>query len=336
MNHPEKATASMHNQLNVITSAENANVAGKGDAAVQVSGLTHRFGKLVALREVSFKVPQGGIYGLLGPNGSGKSTLFRILSTYLLPSAGKVLVGGFDICRDPDAVRSRIAVVFQEPSVDEKLTVVENLRHHGYCYGLSGGNLQLAIHDMINRFSLEDRGNDRVEILSGGMRRKVEIAKGLLSEPEIVLMDEPTTGLDPRARRDFWDLIEEITQQQDITFITTTHLMDEADRCDRVAILDAGGIVAEDSPAALRNRIGREVVEIQSEKAALLAEGLEDIFDITVTVFNHTVRFDSEEGHHLVPKIVDRFREHIQEITVRKPTLEDVFIHLTGHRMEDA
>jgi len=325
----------MHDQLTVPTSAEKAKITETGDVAVRVSGLTHRFGELTALLDVTFQVPRGGIYGLLGPNGSGKSTLFRILSTHLLPSAGTVFISRIDIFRDPDAVRTRIAVVFQEPSVDEKLTVVENLRHHGYCYGLSGKELRRAIDNMLGQFGLRERSHDRVETLSGGLRRKVEIAKGLLCDPEIVLMDEPTTGLDPRARRDFWDLIEQINQERHITFLTTTHLMDEADRCDRVAILDAGELVAEDSPAALRNRIGGEVVEIHTENTALLSEGLKERFGITATVLNHTLRFDSEEGHHLVPDVVDRFREHIQEITVRKPTLEDVFIHLTGHRMED-
>jgi len=258
------------------------------------------------------------------------------MSTYLLPSSGSIQVDGKDVATDPASTRSKMAVVFQNPSVDEKLTVAENLRHHGYCYGLSGKVLQQAIREMVSRFNLEERMHDRVETLSGGMRRKVEIAKGLLSGPEIMLMDEPTTGLDPRARREFWDLIAELHEQRNLTFIVTTHLLDEADRCHRVAILDRGQLVAEGTPTGLRDHVGGEVVEIQSERVSQVAEGLLTHFAIEPTVMNHTLRFDQPEGYHLIPKIMERLGENIQEITARKPTLEDVFIHLTGHKMEES
>jgi len=275
------------------------------------------------------------MYGLLGPNGSGKSTLFRIVSTALKPTEGSVRIHGADVVREPDQVRSRIAVVFQYPSVDEKLTVAENLRHHGYCYGLKGAGLRRVVNEMLERFDLDQRKNDLVEHLSGGMRRKIEIAKGLLSRPELVLMDEPTTGLDPVARRDFWELIRQINRDEQITFLTTTHLMDEAERCGRVAILDKGHLVAEDSPGRLRSAIGGEVVEIQSEHTEELSSGLEQEFEVSPRIIDHTVRFDAREGHHLIPKIIERFPDQIQGITLRKPTLEDVFIYHTGHRMEE-
>ncbi len=302
-------------------------------SAVVVSGVVHRYGDLTALNGISLNVPAGAVYGLLGPNGSGKSTLFRILSTHLLPSDGTAVVNGWNTGSHPDEVRSGIAVVFQMPSVDAKLTVHENLRHHGYCYGIRGSILRERITEALDRLGLSNRRNDLAENLSGGMKRKVEIAKGLLSRPRVMLMDEPTTGLDPRARKDFWDLILEINASEGITFLTTTHLLNEAELCDRVAILDEGRLVAEGTPKALKKEISGSVVEIQSEQAELLTEKLKETYDVHPAIIDHTVRFDSARGSELITQILDRFSGELFGITLREPTLEDVFTHHTGHPM---
>ena len=211
--------------------------------AVSVEGLTHRYGDREALRGVSFAVPPGEIFGLLGPNGGGKTTLFRILSTALVPTSGQARIFGQDVIAQPALVRQQIGIVFQSPSLDKKLTAAENLRHHGHLYGLRGRVLRARTDEMLARVGLSDRAGDRVERLSGGLQRRVELAKGLLPQPRMLLMDEPSTGLDPGARRDLWDYLTQLRDRDGLTILLTTHLMDEADRCDRVAILDRKSVV---------------------------------------------------------------------------------------------
>jgi len=227
--------------------------------SVDVEGLTHRYGERTALDGVSFSVRSGEVFGLVGPNGGGKTTLFKILSTALAPSSGSARVAGVDV-RD-GAVRRRIGVVFQSPSLDGKLTVGENLLHHGHLYGLSGSGLKERIGEELTRFGLKDRMGDRVEKLSGGLQRRVELAKSLLHRPEVLLLDEPSTGLDPGARRDLWDALRGL---KGVTVLLTTHLLEEAERCDRMAILHKGKIVALGEPLTLRGEIGGDVVTVRS------------------------------------------------------------------------
>ena len=240
---------------------------------IRVEDVRHSYGKRAALQGISFDVAAGEIFGLLGPNGSGKTTLFRILSTLMLPTGGRALVSGFDAAKQPDEVRRRIGVVFQSKSVDLKLTAAENLWHQGHLYGLRGATLTARIQEMLERVALADRAKDRVETFSGGMQRRVELAKGLMHRPSVLLLDEPTTGLDPGARRDLWLYLNELRAQEKVSIIVTTHLMEEAERCDRLAILNLGEIVGLGTPAELRSEIGGDVVMLEAaDPAALGAE----------------------------------------------------------------
>jgi len=302
---------------------------------IAVSHITHRYDSVVALDDVSFLVQPGEIFGLLGPNGGGKSTLFRILSTIMLPSSGELSMGGVDVKGSPEAARTQFAVIFQHPSVDEKLTVRENLRHHGWCYGLGGKALQNRIEDLLSRFKLTERAGDRVETLSGGMRRKVEIAKGLLSNPDIIMMDEPSTGLDPGARKDLWEMITTLNQDEKITFVVTTHLMDEAEHCHKVGILDQGNLLTYGPPSELKSDVGGELIEIQAADPGAVRDMLEQDYDIHANILDDALYFEQSDGHNLIPELMEVLHGHIQGISVRKPTLDDVFVYFTGHRFEE-
>ena len=235
---------------------------------ILAENLSHQYGSRLALSNVNFEVKAGEIFGLLGPNGGGKSTLFRILSTMMAPTGGRAEVAGHDVARDPAAVRRAIGVVFQTQSLDKALTVAENLRAQGHLYGLSGPKLRDRIAQVMERLGLADRRNDIVETLSGGLKRRVEIAKGLLHRPVVLLMDEASTGLDPGARRELWQYVEELRSREGVTILLTTHILDEADRCDRLALLHQGRVVAEGTPAHLRSRIGGDVVVLSAADVA--------------------------------------------------------------------
>jgi len=294
---------------------------------IAVENLTHRYGERVALDAVSFTVPRGELFGLLGPNGGGKTTLFRILSTLIPAREGRVQMDGGEIDR------RRIGVVFQSPSLDKKLTVRENLVHQGHLYGLSGQPLRSRIGELLQRFAVADRASDYVEKLSGGLRRRVELAKGLLHKPEVLLLDEPSTGLDPLARRELGDYLEKLRDQDGVTILLTTHIMNEAERCDRLALLDHGKLVALDKPAALKEQVGGDVVTVAP---AELREQIEKHFGVKASVVDNTVRIERPRGHEFIPALIEAFPGKIDSVSVGKPTIEDVFIHLTGHRFEDA
>jgi ABC-2 type transport system ATP-binding protein len=297
-----------------------------------VDEIRHSYGKRAALKGISFDVAAGEIFGLLGPNGSGKTTLFRILSTLMLPTSGRALVGGFDATQQPDEVRRRIGVVFQSQSVDIKLTAAENLWHQGHLYGLRGAPLTARIREMLERVALADRGKDRVETFSGGMQRRVELAKGLMHRPSVLLLDEPTTGLDPGARRDLWLYLDELRAQEQVSIIVTTHLMEEAERCDRLAILNLGEIVGLGTPAELRSEIGGDVVMLEAADPASLAQRIEERFKIAATVLDGRVRLEIQDGLRFVTALAEAFPGAIESVSISKPTLDDVFISRTGHR----
>jgi len=292
--------------------------------SVEVDGLTHRYGERTALDGIAFAVRSGEIFGLAGPNGGGKTTLFKILSTALTPTSGTARVAGIDVRED--AVRRRIGVVFQSPSLDVKLTVAENLLHHGHLYGLSGGGLRTRIDEELARFGLADRRGDRVEKLSGGLQRRVELAKSLLHRPEVLLLDEPSTGLDPGARRDLWDALRSL---KGVTVLLTTHLLEEAERCDRLAILHKGRIAALGEPLALRGEIGGDVVSVRTRDPKQLAASLREKLGEEPQIVDGTVRLSKERGHEFVVRLVEAFPGLIESVTVAKPSLEDVFLAKT-------
>lgn len=302
-------------------------------AVISVQGLVHRYESRTALNGVSFDVRSAELFGLLGPNGSGKTTLFRILSTLMIPTAGRAVVMGYDSAQDPARVRRQIGVVFQAQSVDPKLTAYENLWHQGHLYGLRGTALKQRVGEILERVGLADRAKERLETFSGGMQRRIELAKGLLHHPAVLLLDEPTTGLDPGARRDLWQYLQMLRDEEHVSVLVTTHLMEEAGRCDRLAILNEGNLVALGTPEELKSEIGGDVILLDAARdAALLAEHIRARFHVETTVLENQVRIEREEGHRFITDVVEAFPGEIQAISVSKPALEDVFIHRTGHK----
>ena len=300
---------------------------------ISVQNLVHRYENRTALNGVSFEVGSAELFGLLGPNGSGKTTLFRILSTLMLPTAGRAVVMGYDAAEDPANLRRQIGVVFQAQSVDPKLTAYENLWHQGHLYRLRGAALKKRVGEILARVGLADRAKERVETFSGGMQRRIELAKGLLHHPGVLLLDEPTTGLDPGARRDLWQYLQILRDEEHVSVLVTTHLMEEAERCDRLAIMNEGNLVAFGTPAELKSEIGGDVILLDAaQDAPLLAERVRSRFHVETTVLGNQVRIEQEGGHRFVPDVVEAFPGEIQAVSVSKPSLEDVFIHRTGHK----
>lgn len=327
--------------------------------AIHVEALSHRYPAVrasrrnpapstrAALDNVSFAVAPGEIFGILGPNGGGKTTLFRVLSTMLRPTAGAVSVFGHDVVREPGRVRQQLGVVFQNPSLDIKLTARENLLHQGHLYGLRGAELASRIDDALKRVNLAERQEERVERYSGGMRRRVELAKALLHHPRLLLLDEPATGLDPGARRELWAQLEWLRTRQGVTIALTTHLMDEADRCDRLAILAGGKLRAVDSPAALKAQIGGDVVTLEPEAvagseaqavAAALAGEIAQRFapwpaGAEPRIVDGKIRMERDNGPTFVATLAGAFPGRVRSLAVGRPTLDDVFTKLTGQAL---
>lgn len=305
-----------------------------GAPALAVSSLKHRYRDREALRGIDFEVGPGEIFGVLGPNGGGKTTLFGIVSTLLHPSSGSVHVFGDDVVRAPERVRRRLGVIFQSPALDVRLTVRENLRHHGYLYGLHGRGLAERMAAALEQVRLQDRSDDLVGILSGGLRRRAELAKALLHAPDLLVLDEPSTGLDPGARREVWEHLEALRRSHGTTILLTTHLMDEAARCDRVAILDEGGLVALGEPDTLTAAIGGDVILVATPDPARLGPRISERFGVEVGVRDDRLRIERPRAHEFVTDLVEAFPGEIDAVTFGRPTLEDVFVHHTGRRLE--
>ena len=301
--------------------------------AVEVENLTHYYGERKALSDVSFQVDEAEIFSLLGPNGGGKTTLFRILSTLLLPTEGAARIFDLDIGTDSSRVRQQIGIVFQNPSLDIKLTVRENLVHQGHLYGLHGGTLRSRIDEMMGRLKITDRASSLVETLSGGLRRRVELAKGMLHHPKLLILDEPSVGLDPGARHDLWQYLESLRDSEGVTILATTHLIDEGDRSDHVLILNQGLVVGSGTPRSLKQQIGGDIIALTSKDPDVLSRKIADTFDLKPTVLNGSVRIEKTSGHEFIAKRIEAFPGTIDSVTLAKPTLEDVFIDRTGHRL---
>ena len=294
--------------------------------------IVHRYGERTALNGVSFDVRPAELFGLLGPNGSGKTTLFRILSTLMMPVAGRAVILGHNAAQDPSQLRREIGVVFQAQSIDLKLTAAENLMHQGHLYGLRGAMLNKRITEILGRVGLADRARDKAETFSGGMQRRLELAKGLLHGPKVLLLDEPTTGLDPGARRDLWQYLAILRDEEKVTVLVTTHLMEEAERCDRLVILNEGRVVALGTPAELKREIGGDVIVLETKDPERLAGRIRTQFRVDTHVLEQQVRIEREHGHRFVTDLVEAFPGEIDAVSIAKPSLEDVFIRRTGHR----
>jgi ABC-2 type transport system ATP-binding protein len=303
--------------------------------AIEVRSLERQFGARAALAGVTFDVREGELFGLLGPNGGGKTTLFRILATLLRPSRGTARVLGLDVEGDPAAVRRKIGVVFQSTSTDRKLTSLENLVYQGHMYGMGGAALKARAMDLLRRFGVDDRAHERAEKLSGGLRRRVEIAKGLLHEPRVLLLDEPSAGLDPGARRDLRAALGGL-KKDGVTVLLTTHFMEEGEMADRVAILDQGRVVALGKPDTLCSESGTDVISVRSRTPEALRDAVVQKFGAKVELLDGVLRIERSNGHEFVPQLVESFPGRVEAVTVSKPTLEDVFIRRTGRRFTEA
>ncbi len=300
--------------------------------AIEARALGFRYGDREALGDVSFSVARAEIFGFLGPNGGGKTTLFKLLSTLAPIQSGSARLFGHDLAGETAAVRRRLGVVFQHPSLDGKLTVGENLAAHGHLYGISGKRLRERIAAMLERLGLSERARDRVETLSGGLQRRVELAKALLHEPELLLLDEPSTGLDPAARREFWNYLGHLREREGVTVVLTTHYMEEAERCDRIGILHQGKLVAIAPPGELKSEVGGDVVVIRTGAPEILQRKILARFKLKSQLVDGAIRIEKLRAHELVRDLIDAFGEEIESVSFGKPTLEDVFVHLTGHQ----
>ena len=300
--------------------------------AVDVDQISYSYGQRPALQDVSFTATRHRIFGLLGPNGGGKTTLFRILCTLLVPQTGMASVAGVDVGKNPYQVRRVIGVVFQSNSLDLELTAEETLLYQGRLFGLHGKKLKDRVEELSVRFGLDERRTDRTRTLSGGLRRRLELAKGLLHRPQVLLLDEPTVGLDPGARRGFWDYLKVLRDQEQMSILLTTHLMEEAERCDELVFLSRGRVVASGSPSYLKEKIGGDVVVVQTKDPQDLSQRISERFSCSPEVVGGTVRLELPAGHEFVSQIMESYPHLIEAITVAKPTLEDVFIHQTGQR----
>lgn len=316
----------------IAEAGSNVRPQSSTSSVISVREIVHRYGDRPALNGVSFDVQSAELFGLLGPNGSGKTTLFRILSTLMVPVGGHALILGHDVAKEPSQLRREIGVVFQAQSIDLKLTAAENLRHQGHLYGLHGAALRKRITTMLARVGLADRAKDKAETFSGGMQRRLELAKGLLHGPRVLLLDEPTTGLDPGARRDLWQYLRILRDEEHVTVLVTTHLMEEAERCDRLVILNEGKLVALGTPLELKREIGGDVIVLETQNAEALSSRIRARFNIDVRVVGEQLRIEKDHGHHFVTDLVESFPGEIDAVSIAKPSLEDVFIRRTGHR----
>jgi ABC-2 type transport system ATP-binding protein len=304
-------------------------------AAISVQGVSFHYGDRRAVDDVSIEVAPGEIFGLLGPNGGGKTTLFRLLATLLPLTQGSASIDGVSVAADPSAVRRRIGVTFQSPSLDPKLTVRENLLCQGRLYGLSGGHLADRAAALAGELGVADRMRDRAETLSGGLKRRVEIAKCLLHEPRVLLLDEPSTGLDPGIRHALWQSLRNLVADRGLTILATTHLLDEAEHCGRLAILDRGRIVAIGAPHELRGAVGGECLTIHADDVASLADDISAAFQLPVQRLDDALRIEHPRGAELLRDLMLRFGDRVRSVTLGRPTLEDVFIHHTGRRLSE-
>jgi ABC-2 type transport system ATP-binding protein len=302
------------------------------EQSIDVSHVSFHYGERRALDDLSLTVNEGELFAFLGPNGGGKTTLFRLLSTLIPLQSGEIRVLGHSVRDESPAVRRLIGVVFQAPSVDKKLSVAENLRHQGWLYGLQGSALARRQQEMLEQLGLADRAADRVETLSGGLRRRVEIAKSMLHHPRVLLMDEPSTGLDPAARIDLWRYLRQTAEVQGMTIALTTHLLEEAEKADRLAILDRGRLVALDTPGHLRAGVGGDTITLVADDPAAVVAAIGQCFGLQAQTIEGSVRLQHPGAASLLGRLAEAVGDQVRSITLGKPTLEDVFIERTGHR----
>jgi ABC-2 type transport system ATP-binding protein len=314
---------------------------GTSMSVIKITNLTKKFDGLVAVDKVSLEIKEGELFGLLGPNGAGKTTMISMLCTILRPTSGTATVWNNDIIKEQDNVRKSIGIVFQDPSLDDVLTGRENLQFHGRLYKVPKKTMNERMGGLLELMELSNRADDPVKTYSGGMRRRLEITRGLLHHPKVLFLDEPTLGLDPQTRRHIWEYIEKLNKNEKVTMMLTTHYMDEADYlCDRIAIIDHGKIVVEGSPTSLKGSLGGDVITLAtSAKDEMLKEGLLKIKNVkSVDFVKDAIRLTASKGETVIPEAMNIAREYgieVSSVSLHGPTLEDVFIKFTGRRLRD-
>ena len=302
---------------------------------IEVDGLARSFGSLEAVKGISFDVEAGEIFGFLGPNGAGKTTTINMLCTLLLPTRGTARVDGHDVVHDRAAVRRAIGLVFQQTTVDEYLSADQNLRFHGWAYGVPKEIRERRMTELMEMVDLADRRGGSVRTYSGGMKRRLEIARGLLHHPKVLFLDEPTLGLDPQTRRHIWDYLLRLRDQEGLTIFLTTHYMDEAEHADRIAVIDHGQIVGLDTPSELKRDVGGDRIVLTVEDMDGAEAELRTRYDLEPTVLDGTVSVVVPQGDAFLPELIRSFGQPIQAVELHRPTLDDVFLHLTGREIRD-
>ena len=306
------------------------------EPAVQVTDLVKRYGEIEAVRGINFAVTAGETFGFLGPNGAGKSTTIKILCTLADPTSGTARVAGYDVVKNRDTVRRNIGLVFQDTTLDNYLTGEQNLRFHADLYGVPRQQVAPRMRQVLEMVNLWDRRQSVVGTYSGGMKRRLEIARGLLHAPRVLFLDEPTVGLDPQTRTSIWEYINDLKQREDITIFLTTHYMDEAENCDRIAIIDHGKIVAIDTPEKLKASVGTDRVQITTEDDQVAIRELKERFGLDAAIHEGLLTFNVESGEHFVPRLFAELTAQIKSVSVARPSLDDVFMSYTGKTIRDA
>ena len=297
--------------------------------------LVKRYGEIEAVRGIDLQVRAGEIFGFLGPNGAGKTTTINILCTLLRATSGRATVAGIDVDHDPAAVRRRIGLVFQDPSLDDQLTGRENLEFHAFVYSVPAALRKQRIAEVLELVDLSDRAGSLVRTYSGGMRRRLEIARGVLHHPHILFLDEPTLGLDPQTRRHIWSYLQDLRRREGITMFMTTHYMDEAEYCDRIAIIDQGRIVALGTPDELKALVGGDVVTIATADTVRAVAEIERVFGLQPVADDGTLRVEVADGAGFLPRLLREIAVPVDSVTLRRPSLDDVFLKLTGHAIRE-
>jgi len=302
---------------------------------IKVENLSKKFGAITAINDVSIEVEEGTIFGFLGPNGAGKSTTINILCTLLSPTSGKATIAGYDCIQDSSMVRKAIGIVFQDPTLDKELTAYENLMLHAYLYNVKRSEMKDRINDALSFVDLYERRDDVVKKFSGGMKRRLEVARGLIHRPRILFLDEPTLGLDPQSRANLWDFITELPKKHNVTVFMTTHYMDEAEVCDKISIIDSGSIIATGTPDELKKTVGGDVIYIKTSDNEKAKVEIEKLFDLDVSEKNGELFLTTLKGDSCIPEIIKTIGETVLSVRLQRPTLNDVFIKMTGKQIRD-
>ncbi len=297
---------------------------------IKVEKLVKKFGNITAVNDISFEVEEGSIFGFLGPNGAGKTTTISILCTLLSPTSGRAFIAGHDCMKEPSEVRKAIGIVFQDSTLDKDLTAYENLIFHAYLYNVPRSEMKERVHDVLKFVDLYDRKDDLVKKFSGGMKRRLEVARGLIHRPRVLFLDEPTLGLDPQSRTNLWEFITDLPKRNNVTIFMTTHYMEEAEVCDRIAIIDHGQIIALDSPDELKKIIGGDVVSITTTDNLNVRREIEAVFKMNVSEKENQLYMTCSKGDTCIPELIRTLGDKVLSVRIQRPTLNDVFLKLTG------